>query len=142
MNVKNNSGTIDTIRYNEPIPIDELYTYIRQRAEENGVSVSIRKDIIHSGGLITGRDYPCLVFTHPNPPKEYFQQVWVANDCFLNRYFWGNSWANRKVNTYNYKKNSSSLLDNISAGLFGSADNELQIEQAWHASVISLLETD
>lgn len=141
LKLKDNMGTVSqTIIFTGGIKISakDLAEVLRQCAEESGVEVEISDDTIHDGGLFTGKDYSCVVLKHPNPPQEYFYQVWVINGKLLNFYYFGRSKANYKVNTYN-QKSKGGFFDRITASISGSAEMELQVEQEWHREVFSLL---
>lgn len=142
LNAKNSMGQVaEPIRFKGGINLSaaEIVKELNTIAKENGVPVKISNDTIHSGGFLTGDDYPCIVLKHPDPPQEYFYQVWVINGNMMNFYFFGRSKANYKVNTYNAKKNGG-LFDQLSAAISGSAEMELQVEHCWHRDVYELLE--
>ncbi len=140
LNLKNSMGQIsEPERINNMPDVSELIERLKARAEEYNIPVEISKDTIHSGGTFTGKDYPCIVLKHPNPPQRYFDQVWVINGNMINFYFFGISKANTKVNKYNAKKNGG-LFDQLSAAISGSAEMELQEEHLWHRDVYGLFE--
>ncbi len=142
LNAKNSMGEVSKpIRFKGGMNIsaEEIVDMLKVCAEEEGVPVNISHDTIHSGGFFNGKDYPCIVLKHPNPPQEYFYQVWVINENLINFYYFGRSKANYKVNTYNQKKNGG-LFDQISAAISGSAEMELQVEMEWHHDVYDLLD--
>ena len=143
LNAKNSMGEVaQPIRFKGGINItaDEFAEMVRNCAEEEGVPVIISSDTIHSGGFFNGHDYPCIVLKHPNPPQEYFYQVWTINGNAINFNYFGRSKANYKVNTYNQKKNGG-LFDQISAAISGSAEMELQVEMGWQHDVYDLFDT-
>ena len=139
------NGKMGTV--SQPITFDggilisakEIADILRKCADENRTEVEISDDTIHDGGLFTGKDYPCIVLRHPNPPQEYFYQVWVINGNTINFYYFGRSKANYKVNTYNEKKQGG-IFDQIAASVMGSAEMELQVEQEWHKKVFELFD--
>lgn len=141
LKLKDNMGTAQQPLFVEneiSISAKEVAEMLRKFAKEKNIEVEISDDTIHDGGLFTGKDYPCVILKHPNPPQEYFYQVWMINGNFLNFYYFGRSKANYKVNTYNQKSNGG-FFDRISASISGSAEIELQVEQLWHHKVLDLI---
>ena len=91
-NIKNNRGTIAdpmSFRDSTNVEANSIATLMTQKAEELGVPVNISVDTVKEGGLF-GRSYPCVVINHPNPPQEYFTDVYIINGNTVNFYFFGN----------------------------------------------------
>lgn len=83
--------------------------------------------------------YPCVVIKHPNPPQEYFTDVYIINGNTVNFYFFGNSKANYVTNRAESRKGtlSGSLMN-----LFSGADKMgLQQEMLWHNQVYNVFES-
>lgn len=140
-NLKDNRGMIaDPISFRDATGLnaENIAACMREQAEMQGVPVNIRTDIVKEGGLF-GKTYPCVIIHHPNPPQQYFTDVYIINNNTVNFYFFGNSKANHATNLANARKNTfTGMLLN---GLSGSKEMELQAEMNWHRQVLDLFES-
>ena len=140
-NIKNNRGTIaDPMSFRDTANVEanSIATLMTQKAAELGVPVNISVDTVKEGGLF-GMSYPCVVINHPNPPQEYFTDVYIINGNTVNFYFFGNSKANYVTNRAESRKGtlSGSLMN-----LFSGADKMgLQQEMLWHNQVYNVFES-
>lgn len=140
-NIKNNRGTIAdpmSFRDSTNVEANSIATLMTQKAEELGVPVNISVDTVKEGGLF-GRSYPCVVINHPNPPQEYFTDVYIINGNTVNFYFFGNSKANYVTNRAESRKGT---LSGVFMNLFSGADEMgLQQEMLWHNQVYNVFES-
>lgn len=140
-NIKNNRGAIaDPMSFRDTANVEanSIATLMTQKAAELGVPVNISVDTVKEGGLF-GMSYPCVVIKHPNPPQEYFTDVYIINGNTVNFYFFGNSKANYVTNRAESRKGtlSGSLMN-----LFSGADKMgLQQEMLWHNQVYNVFES-
>ena len=140
-NIKNNRGTIAdpmSFRDSTNVEANSIATLMTQKAEELGVPVNISVDTVKEGGLF-GSSYPCVVINHPNPPQEFFTDVYIINGNTVNFYFFGNSKANYVTNRAESRKGT---LSGAFMNLFSGADEMgLQQEMLWHNQVYNVFES-
>lgn len=139
--LKYNSGMIaDPISFRDASGLDasNIASLISQKAEEMGIPARITTDTVKEGGLF-GSSYPCVVIKHPNPPQQYFTDVYIINENVVNFYFFGESKANTATNKANARKNTLSgmILNSIS----GSNEMALQQEMFWHRQIYEIFES-
>lgn len=140
-NMKDNRGMItDPISFRDATGLnaENIAACMREKAEEQGVPANIRTDVVKEGGLF-GKSYPCVIIHHPNPPQQYFTDVYIINNNTVNFYFFGNSKANLAINKANARKNTigGALINSIA----GSKEMEYQEELFWHKQVYDLFES-
>lgn len=136
--MKDNRGIIaEPISFRDTTGLDaeNIAAFMVEEAEEQGVLVNIRTDFVKEGGFF-GKTYPCIIIQHPNPPQQYFTDVYIINDNTVNFYFFGNSKANRAINMANVRKNT--IGGSIFNVLTGSKEMEYQAEMFWHKQVYEL----
>lgn len=130
----------DPISFRDASGLDasNIASLISQKAEEMGIPAMITTDTVKEGGLF-GSLYPCVVIKHPNPPQQYFTDVYIINENVVNFYFFGESKANTATNKANARKNTLSgmILNSIS----GSNEMALQQEMFWHRQIYEIFES-
>lgn len=139
-NLKYNNGMIaDPISFGDisGLNAENVAMLMAQKAEEMGVPARITTDTVKEGGMF-GKSYPCVVIHHPNPPQQYFTDVYIINGDVVNFYFFGESTANTAVNKANARKNSLSGI--IINSIAGSKEMELQQEMFWHRKILGIFE--
>lgn len=107
-NLKHNTGMIEdpiSFRATNGLNVENIVSLMSQKAEELGVPARITTSTVKEGGLF-GHTYPCVVIDHPNPPQQYFTDVYIINGNTVNFYFFGESKANTATNKANARKNS------------------------------------
>lgn len=80
-NLKDNRGVItDPISFRDTtgLTAENIAAAMEERAEEQGVPVNIKVDVVKEGGIF-GKSYPCVIIRHPNPPQQYFTDVYIIN---------------------------------------------------------------
>ena len=86
-----------------------------------------------------GHTYPCVVIEHPNPPQQYFTDVYIINGNTVNFYFFGESKANTATNKANARKNT--LIGMIMNSIAGSNEMAYQQEMFWHRQIYEIFES-
>lgn len=112
---------------------DQMKVYLVDRGIPHDISI----DTVKEGGLF-GKEYPCVVISHPNPPQSYFKSVYVINGNTVNFLFFGYSEANYKTNRAEARKNS--LMGAIMNSISGSDEMAYQQELSWHRAVYEVFE--
>ena len=115
-----------------------IASLMSQKAKEMGIPARITTDTVKEGGLF-GKSYPCVVIDHPNPPQQYFTDVYVINGNVVNFYFFGESKANTATNTAEARKNT--FMGSVLNAISGSKEMELQQEKIWHNQIFGLFES-
>ena len=138
--LKDNRGMItEPISFGDAtgLTADNVAAAMSQKAEEMGIPARITTDTIKEGGMF-GASYPCVVINHPNPPQQYFTDIYIINGNSVNFYFFGESKANTATNKANARKNklSGMILNSIS----GSKEMAYQQEMVWHNQIKSIFE--
>ncbi|MBM6739310.1 hypothetical protein [Faecalicatena fissicatena] len=85
-NMKDNRGMItDPISFRDATGLnaENIAACMKEKAEEQGVPANIRTDVVKEGGLF-GKSYPCVIIHHPNPPQQYFTDVYIINNNTVN----------------------------------------------------------
>jgi hypothetical protein len=88
-NLKYNTGMIEnpiSFRDTNGLNVENIVSLMSQKAEELGVPARITTSTVKEGGLF-GSTYPCVVINHPNPPQQYFTDVYIINGNTVNFYF-------------------------------------------------------
>lgn len=111
---------------------------MREEAAAQGIPASITTDFVKEGGIF-GKSYPCIVIKHPNPPQQYFTDIYIINNNIINFYFFGNSKASRAISLANATKNT--FTGALFSSFSGSKEMKLQAEMAWHKQVYGLFES-
>lgn len=140
MNLKHNKGTVrDPIRVPTGVKItaDELAEEVKLIAMQKEIPVSVHTDIVSEGGLF-GKEYPCVVISHPNPPDSYFDQVIAICGESLYFYFFGYSKATTQANKRKMRKDSNNLLDNLVGAMMSDNTVALDTEDIWHSEVCQI----
>jgi len=139
--LKYNNGMItDPISFRDASGLNasNIASLMSQKAEEMGIPARITTDTVKEGGLF-GSSYPCVVITHPNPPQQYFTDVYIINGNSVNFYFFGESKANTATNKAKARENTLSgmILNSIS----GSNEMAYQQEMFWHRQIYGIFES-
>lgn len=140
-NLKYNNGMItDPVSFRDASGLNasNIASLMSQKAKEMGIPARITTDTVKEGGLF-GSSYPCIVINHPNPPQQYFTDVYIINGNSVNFYFFGESKANTATNKANARKNTLSgmILNSIS----GSNEMAYQQEMFWHRQIYEIFES-
>lgn len=139
--LKDNRGVItDPMSFRDAsgLEVNNVAELMKKKAEEVGIPARITTNTVKEGGLF-GKSYPCVVITHPNPPQQYFTDVYIINGNSVNFYFFGESKANTATNKANARKNTLSgiILNSIS----GSNEMAYQQEMFWHRQIYEIFES-
>ena len=140
-NLKYNTGMIEnplSFRDNNGLNVENIVSLMSQKAEELGVPARITTSTVKEGGLF-GSTYPCVVINHPNPPQQYFTDVYIINGNTVNFYFFGESKANTATNKANARKNT--LTGMIMNSIAGSNEMAYQQEMFWHRQIYEIFES-
>lgn len=140
-NLKYNRGMItDPVSFRDisGVEANNIASLMSEKAAELGIPAKISTDTVKEGGLF-GSTYPCVVINHPNPPQQYFTDVYIINGNTVNFYFFGESKANTATNKANERKNTITgmILNSIS----GSSEMALQQELYWHQQIYGIFES-
>lgn len=126
-NLKYNTGMIEnpiSFRDTNGLNVENIVSLMSQKAEELGVPARITTSTVKEGGLF-GSTYPCVVINHPNPPQQYFTDVYIINGNTVNFYFLVNQkliqqqikqMQEKYINRYDYEFYCRVKWDGISAG--------------------------
>jgi len=139
--LKDNRGVISdpfSFRDASNLTAEFVAESMKEKALEAGVPMDVSIDSVKEGGLF-GSSYPCVVIKHPNPPQQYFTDVYVINGNTVNFLFFGYSEANYKTNKANARKNS--LTGMILNSISGSQEMAYQQEMLWHKQVYDVFES-
>lgn len=139
--LKNNRGMIaDPITFSDAsgLVAREIATLMSEKAKELGIPARITTDTISEGGLF-GNTYDCVVINHPNPPQQYFTDVYIINGNTINFYFFGESKANTATNKANARKNT--IKGMILNSIAGSHEMAYQQELVWHNQIYEIFES-
>ena len=85
-NLKYKTGMIEnpiSFRDTNGLNVENIVSLMSQKAEELGVPARITTSTVKEGGLF-GSTYPCVVINHPNPPQQYFTDVYIINGNTVN----------------------------------------------------------
>ncbi len=140
-NLKYNRGMIaDPISFQDASGLDaqNVASLMKKEAEAMGIPARITVDTVKEGGLF-GSTYSCVVINHPNPPQQYFTDVYIINGNTVNFYFFGESKANTATNKANARKNT--LTGMIMNSISGSNEMAYQQEMFWHKQVYDIFES-
>ena len=126
-NLKYNTGMIEnpiSFRDTNGLNVENIVSLMSQKAEELGVPARITT---------------CIVINHPNPPQQYFTDVYIINGNTVNFYFFGESKANTATNKANARKNT--LTGMIMNSIAGSNEMAYQQEMFWHRQIYEIFES-
>lgn len=140
-NLKDNRGMInDPVSFRDASGLEakNIASLMSQKAEELGIPAKITVDTVKEGGLF-GSTYSCVVINHPNPPQQYFTDVYIVNGNTVNFYFFGESKANTATNKANARKNT--LTGMIMNSISGSNEMAYQQEMFWHRQICEIFES-
>lgn len=140
-NLKNNRGMIsDPVSFRDMAGVDaaNIASAMTKKANELGIPVKINTDTVKEGGLF-GNTLPCVVINHPNPPQQYFTDVYIINGNTVNFYFFGESKANTTANKADARKGT--LTGMILNSISGSMEMAYQQEMFWHRQVYGIFES-
>ena len=127
-----------SFRATNGLNVENIVSLMSQKAEELGVPARITTSTVKEGGLF-GHTYPCVVIDHPNPPQQYFTDVYIINGNTVNFYFFGESKANTATNKANARKNT--LTGMIMNSIAGSNEMAYQQEMFWHRQIYEIFES-
>ena len=118
--------------------VENIASLMRDKLQEMGIPANISTDTVKEGGLF-GKTYPCVVIKHPNPPQQYFDDVYIVNGNTVNFMFFGNSAANYQTNKANARANT--IMGSIMNAVSGSSEMAYQQEMFWHKQVLEAFES-
>lgn len=74
LNEKNLSSLMPTTRipHAEGITLDGIKSFINRQADEHQIPISVEYDQLKVGNMLTGSVEECLVVSHPEHKKDYF----------------------------------------------------------------------
>lgn len=140
-NLKYNRGIItDPVSFRDAsgLEVKNIASLMSEKAKELGIPAKITTDTVKEGGLF-GSTYSCVVIDHPNPPQQYFTDVYIVNGNTVNFYFFGLSKANTAINKANARKNT--LTGKIMNSISGSSEMAYQQELFWHNQIYDIFES-
>ena len=140
-NMKDNRGMItDPISFRDATGLnaENIAACMKEKAEEQGVPANIRTDVVKEGGLF-GKSYPCVIIHHPNPPQQYFTDVYIINNNTVNFYFL----EIQKLILLLIKQmpEKTTIGGALINSIAGSKEMEYQAEMFWHKQVYDLFES-
>lgn len=135
MNMKDCRGEIQPpIRIMGGIKAQDIADVLKTGCQQKGIPATVVSTTIHSGGFLFGSDYPCVMVSHPKPPQQYFDLLFIVNGDVVTFQYWGNSKAN-------YDRNKKAQLQNegkFSAIFVKDDPMALQTEGLWQQDVLSV----
>lgn len=138
MNVKDCRGEIRQAERLTHVDVNFLFEYMKEGTQINGIPAKVTLTSIHSGGLVFGKDYPCIMVSHPSPPQQYFDMLFIVNGDVITFQYWGNSKANYDMNKKAQLESEGKL---IRASLVRTDPLALQTEKVWNDEILKVYDS-
>lgn len=139
MNMKDCRGEIrQAVRFRGGVSADTIAEVLKEGTQDRGIPAVVTLTSIHSGGLLFGKDYPCVQVSHPAPPQQYFDLLFIVNSDVVTFQYWGNSKANYDFNKKAQLEREGKL---IRASMVSVDPMALQTERVWNQEIMDIFDS-
>lgn len=119
----------------------QLADFIKREASSRRIPASVDTDTVSSGSLLSRKDYPCVIVSHPDHPTDYFKIVVIIGDSTVSFKYSGYSKAHHAHNRKEAYKKESSIGSLIKSAFVNDDIMAMQDEDVWRSVIIEILET-
>ena len=143
-------------RNGKDITLEVIKEALKNAADDAGVPVGFREDVVLTGGLLSGTGENCLVLFHPEHPKDYFNicvrvkyqgnyAFVTVNDFGVSRLLGNKGSHDYLMETLKHGKNSERVGALIGSGMRrlvrGAHNNQkLEEEQMWYTIISDIFD--